>query len=240
MLGKAGKSTVENAVGPAPLRAASAVADPAHVSTAHGSASPAEAATAVRSGAAGPPASPLRSANPYAKLDEAAAPTLVHASAQRVAVSVRDPVLGELQVRAQAVSSQVQASLATGSAAGHAQLSGQLPSLANFLAEQRVAVTRLSVDRELVREGDRQTGGSNSGTSPEAGNGGQPSGSPGGAPGPGGLPVAPGAAAAEAGADAGGGPGTDRGAGLGAGPGAGLGPASRDGGISWNYIDVHA
>jgi hypothetical protein len=234
-----GKSTAGNAVeSAAPLHA---TADPVPSSAAHASwvrpsAGSPEAATAVDP-ARGSASPPLRSANPYAKLDEGAAPTLVHASAQRVAVAVHDPVLGDLQVRAQAASNQVQASLSTGSAASHAQLSGQLPSLAHFLAEQRVAVARLSVDRELGRELDRQMGGSNAGTAPGTGGGGQPSGGSSSASSQSGrgdgVPV--GSGSSVNGVELAAGPGSDPG------PGSGSGPGSRDGGISaWSYIDVHA
>lgn len=93
-------------------------------------------------------------ANPYARMDEPQRATLVYASPQKMSVAVSDPGLGSFQVRAQSAGAQVAASLATTSAATHAQLSGHLPSLTAFLQDQRVDVTRVTVVQQGLTGGD--------------------------------------------------------------------------------------
>ena len=84
-------------------------------------------------------------ANPYARMDEPQQAALVYALPQKMSVKVSDPALGSFEVRARSAGAQVSASLATASAVTHAQLSGQLPALTNFLQEQQVNLARVSV-----------------------------------------------------------------------------------------------
>jgi hypothetical protein len=107
-------------------------------------------------------------ANPYMRMDEPQRPSLVYASPQKMAVAVSDPALGSFQVRAQGTGAQVTASLATTSAATHAQLSGHLPSLTSFLQDQRVDVSRVTVVQQSLVGGDagpRDSGGRQQGRS---------------------------------------------------------------------------
>ena len=114
---------------------------PTHAGATQGSAS---------AGAAG-------AANPYARMDEPQRASLVYASPQKMTVAVSDPSLGSFEVRAQGGGAQVAASLATASAATHAQLSGHLPSLTAFLQDQRVDVSRVTVVQQSLLSGDGGT-----------------------------------------------------------------------------------
>lgn len=96
----------------------------------------------------------LSGANPYARMDETQGHTLVSASPQKMSVAVSDPSLGSFQVRAQGAGTQIAASLATASAATHAQLSGHLPSLTAFLQDQRVDLARVTVVQQSLLGGD--------------------------------------------------------------------------------------
>lgn len=109
----------------------------------------ATAATAHASAAGG-----VSTANPYAHMDSPQAVSLTYASPQKMSVAVSDPSLGNFQVRAQSAGAQVAASLATASAATHAQLSGQLPALTAFLQEQRVDLSRVTVVQQSMLGGD--------------------------------------------------------------------------------------
>lgn len=106
--------------------------------------------------------------NPYTRLDEASAPTVLHASPQRMTVAMSDSSLGNLQVQAQTVNGQVAASLATATAAGHAQLSGHLASLTGFLHDQHVDVARVTLAPPAFSSG--MSGGQ---SSAQSGSGGQ-------------------------------------------------------------------
>jgi hypothetical protein len=111
-------------------------------------------------------------ANPYARMDGAQQATLTYASPQKMAVTVSDPSLGSFEVRAQSSGAQVAASLATISAATHAQLSGHLPSLTAFLQDQRVDVSRVTVVQRGLLSGDAGARGFN-GQQGQSGSGGQ-------------------------------------------------------------------
>jgi hypothetical protein len=84
-------------------------------------------------------------ANPYARLDEASAPALLHASPRQMTVAVQDATLGSLQVQVQSVNGQLAASLATATTAAHAQLSGHVASLSGYLHDQHIDVARVTV-----------------------------------------------------------------------------------------------
>jgi flagellar hook-length control protein FliK len=122
------------------------------------------------SGGGGNPA-PVAGSNPYARLDEASAPAVLHASPQQMTVAVHDASLGSLQVQVQSVNGQLAASLATATTAAHTQLSGHLASLAGYLQDQRVDVARVTVAPQSFssHSGSSQGGGPQSG-----GSGGQP------------------------------------------------------------------
>lgn len=122
------------------------------------------------SGGGGNPA-PVAVSNPYARLDEASAPAVLHASPQQMTVAVHDASLGSLQVQVQSVNGQLAASLATATTAAHTQLSGHLASLSGYLHDQRVDVARVTVAPQSFssQSGSGQGGGPQSG-----GSGGQP------------------------------------------------------------------
>lgn len=151
-------------------------------------------------------------ANPYARMDEPQRATLVYASPQKMSVAVNDPGLGNFQVRAHGVGTQVAASLATSSAVTHAQLSGHLPALTAFLQEQRVDLSRVTVVQQSLLGADagprdfgghQQQGGSGGrGTRAQAGRVGRVAG--GGAGGLQGLVSSAETAGTEAGMDLGG------------------------------------
>jgi len=138
--------------------------------------------TALHPGAAAPPSSPqvsggggnpapVAASNPYARLDEASAPAVLHASPQQMTVAVHDASLGSLQVQVQSVNGQLAASLATATTAAHTQLSGHLASLSGYLHDQRVDVARVTVAPQSFssQPDSGQGGGPQSG-----GSGGQP------------------------------------------------------------------
>lgn len=75
---------------------------------------------------------------------------LLHAGPHQVSVGVSDPSLGWVEVRAERISGQVTAALATNSAASHAALTSVLPSMANYLQEHHAGVQQVHVETALA------------------------------------------------------------------------------------------
>lgn len=101
--------------------------------------------SAFQASAGGASSQPAVASNPYARLDEASQPAVLHASPQQMTVALHDASLGSLQVQVQSVNGQLAASLATATTAAHTQLSGHLASLTGYLQDQRVDVARVTV-----------------------------------------------------------------------------------------------
>jgi flagellar hook-length control protein FliK len=115
--------------------------------------------------------SSVAASNPYARLDEASQPVVLHASPQQMTIALHDASLGSLQVQVQSVNGQIAASLATATSAAHAQLSGHMASLSGYLHDQRVDVARVTVaPQSFSSMADHGQGGSPH----ESGNGSQP------------------------------------------------------------------
>ena len=89
----------------------------------------------------------------FQRLDGAADPgaNLLHASPHEVAVGIRDPDYGWLEIKTQSSAGQISASLMAGSSEAHAGLAAQLPGLVQHLAEQNVHVGSVSVQRDWAQ-----------------------------------------------------------------------------------------
>jgi hypothetical protein len=101
--------------------------------------------------------------NLYDKIDQGAAPVVLHSGAQHVAVGVRDPDLGWVEIKTQNTAGQLAATLITASGQIHATLTAQLPAMAQYLHDRDVRVGTLAVHQEMP--------GGNSGSGPNNGPG---------------------------------------------------------------------
>ncbi|MGC2212701.1 MAG: hypothetical protein WA419_12120 [Silvibacterium sp.] len=116
-------------------------------------------------------AAPSASTNPpanvatslYEKIDQGAAPVVLHSGAQHVAVGVRDPDLGWIEIKTQNTAGQLAATLVTTSSQTHATLAAQLPAMTQYLHERDVRVGTLAVQQQMP--------GGNSGSGPGNGSG---------------------------------------------------------------------
>ncbi len=93
---------------------------------------------------------------PYDKIDQEAAPAVLHAGAQQVAVGVRDPNLGWVEIKTQNVAGHIDATLVTASQQTHTSLAAQIPAMAEYLRQSDVRVGTLAVHQQMP--------GTNSGT----------------------------------------------------------------------------
>lgn len=153
-------------------------------STEAGTASPAaphlpqlEAATAIS-----PAAAPAANAAPnlYDKIDQGITPLVLHSGPQHVAVGIRDPSLGWVEIKTQSMAGRVDATLVTSSLQTHASLASQLPAMAQYLEQRDVRVGTLAVHHEMPNagagssqntgtgNGSGQAGAGNSGTGPDS------------------------------------------------------------------------
>lgn len=164
-------------------RASQAAAMPATAAPASLFASPAAAHSDVPSFplphvVSGPPApspSAAGSASPtgagvlYDRLDQAAAPVVLHSGAQHVSVGVHDPNLGWVEIQTQNSGGHVDAMLVASSGQTHDSLAAQLPALAQFLEQRDVRVATLAVQQPAQAStsgsgsGSGQGGGTSSG-----------------------------------------------------------------------------
>jgi flagellar hook-length control protein FliK len=99
----------------------------------------------------------------FQRLDSGEAPaTLLHASAREVAVGVRDPSLGWVEIQTQSSGGHVSASLTAASAEAHASLTIAAPAISQYLQDRNVHIHNLDVSMQSGPEsGGRQQ--SNSG-----------------------------------------------------------------------------
>lgn len=102
-------------------------------------------------------------ANLYDKIDQGVAPVVLHSGAQHVAVGVRDPDLGWVEIKTQNTAGQVAATLVTASGQTHAALAAQLPAMAQYLHDRDIRVGTLAVHQQMP--------GGNSGSGPNNGPG---------------------------------------------------------------------
>ena len=107
----------------------------------------------------------------FQRLDAGALPaTLLHSSPHQIAVGVRDPSLGWLEVQTQSSSGHISATLTAASAEAHASLAAQAPAITQYLADRSVSIHSLNVHAQA----DMQGGASGQGQSPSGhGNTGQ-------------------------------------------------------------------
>lgn len=122
-------------------------------------------------GMAAAPSSPALHASPgsvtsaFERMDGAAPPQLIESTPQRLAVGVRDPGLGWVEIRTHAAAGQVAATLAA-SGASHPVITGELPRLREYLDGQQVRVDHLASESFSTPDGDRR--GNDSGHQGEA------------------------------------------------------------------------
>lgn len=86
--------------------------------------------------------------NLYDKIDQGSAPTLLQAGAQHVAVGVRDPDLGWVEIKTQNLAGHVDAALVTASGQTHSTLAAQLPAISEFLQQRDVRLGTLAVHHQ--------------------------------------------------------------------------------------------
>jgi flagellar hook-length control protein FliK len=122
--------------------------------------------------ASGQVAAQLANATPglYDKLDQGAAPAVLHSGPQHVAVGVHDPDLGWVEIKMQNMSGRVDAMLTTSSAQAHASLAAQLPAMAEYLGDRDLKIGTLAVHHEMA--------GADAGDSPGNGSGNGNAGAP--------------------------------------------------------------
>lgn len=157
--------TTEQGTGGALAAAASCAAVEAHPAEAAASTpAPSPAATAINPttttvviAAANPAPSP------YDRIDQGAAPVVLHSGAQHVAVGVRDPSLGWVEIQTQNVAGHVDAILVTASGQTHASLAAQLPAMADYLEQRDVRVGTLAVHHQTPGTNDSNAPGNNPG-----------------------------------------------------------------------------
>jgi hypothetical protein len=86
---------------------------------------------------------------------------LLRANPHQVAVGVRDPSLGWIEIQAQSSSGHVSASLAASSLETHASLVAEVPALSQFIVERNVPIHVVSV---AMQGGEANSGQSHSGS----------------------------------------------------------------------------
>lgn len=83
----------------------------------------------------------------FERMDSGATPQVIESTPQRLAVGVRSPGLGWVEVHASNAAGQVSAAVVAGSAESHGAVSAQLPSVREFLAGEHVRVDNLTSER---------------------------------------------------------------------------------------------
>lgn len=87
-------------------------------------------------------------ASPYDRIDQGAAPVVLHSSSQQVAVGVHDPSLGWVEIKTQSAAGHVDATLVASSGQTHDALAAQLPAISQFLEQRDVRVGTLIVNHQ--------------------------------------------------------------------------------------------
>jgi hypothetical protein len=111
---------------------------------------------------AGAPSTAVQTQNLYDRIDQGTPPVVLQSGPQHVAVGVRDPDLGWVEIKTQNVAGHVDAALVTASGQTHASLAAHLPAMAEFLAGRDVRVGTLSVHQQMsgTNTGSGQNNGS--------------------------------------------------------------------------------
>lgn len=106
-------------------------------------------------GASSQPGQTSSAGDTFQRLDGAAPanPSLLHSSPHEVAVGVRDPDYGWVEIRTQSSAGQISASLTAGSSEAQAGLAAQLPGLTQHLADHNVNVGSVSVQGDWTQNG---------------------------------------------------------------------------------------
>lgn len=91
----------------------------------------------------------------FERMDSASAPQVLVRGPQALAVGVRDPGLGWLEVRAHATGGEVGAVVRTASAEVHTLVASQLPAMREFLARHDVQVATLGSEQFSSASDDR-------------------------------------------------------------------------------------
>lgn len=96
-------------------------------------------------------------ANPFQHMDSGDPQAMVlRANAHEVAVGVRDPALGWVEIRTQSSAGHLNASFTAGSTEAHAALAAQVPSMTQYLADRNVHVQSVSVGTQSGFDGGGQ------------------------------------------------------------------------------------
>ena len=102
----------------------------------------------------------------FERMDSAAAPQVIESTPQRLAVGVHSSGLGWVEIRTSNAAGQVSATLASSSAQSHNAISGQLPTMREYLAGQHVQIATLASERFSSSSGDSSQNHSRSETAP--------------------------------------------------------------------------
>ncbi|HTZ90401.1 MAG TPA: hypothetical protein VMA71_08670 [Alloacidobacterium sp.] len=98
--------------------------------------------------------------NAFQHLDAAEAPaSLLHSSPHQIAVGLRDPSLGWVEVQTASSAGHVSATLTASSAAAHASLSVQASAITQYLTDRNVSVHSLHVNTQGEAQGGFGGGG---------------------------------------------------------------------------------
>ncbi len=107
-------------------------------------------------------------ASPFQRLDSGETPaTLLHSSAHQIAVGVHDPALGWLEVQTQSSAGHISATLTAASTDAHANLTAEMPAIAQYLADRNVPLHSLNVDTQGSAAGGGQSQQPGSGQQPQ-------------------------------------------------------------------------
>lgn len=131
------------AAGPPPMSTATLpglATSPAPLHAGSGTADARTTAPATHSG-------PMQAGATFERMDSAAAPRVIESAPQRLAVGVRSPGLGWVEIRTSNAAGQVSATLATGSVESHAAVTAQLPSMREYLAGEHIRIDQLASER---------------------------------------------------------------------------------------------
>lgn len=97
--------------------------------------------------------------NPYDRIDQGAAPVVLHSGMQHVSVGVHDPDLGWVEIQTQSAAGHVDATLVTASGQAHASLVAQLPAISQYLEQRDVKLGALIAHHHAIGGGSSGTGG---------------------------------------------------------------------------------
>lgn len=107
--------------------------------------------------------------SPYDRIDQGGVPLVLHSGLQHVAVGVRDPELGWVEIETQNIAGHVDATLVTASGQTHASLAAQLPAMAQYLEQSDIRLGTLAVHHQTL--GAMENSGSGNGAGYGSGDG---------------------------------------------------------------------